>query len=248
MAAPLTDQAIAKIKDLIVSGEFKAGSKLPREQDLARRLGLSRNSLREAVRALTLVGVLDARVGDGTYVTSLDADLLLTGMGFVGDLLGGPTLLEVHQVRRILEPVATGLAASRLAEEDFANLERCLERMDDARTMQEFIDADAEFHRIIVQAAGNATLASLIQNLSGGMLRARLWRTITEEGAIEVTRKRHRDIYFALRDRDAERASAADLLHLAEGEDWLRHMISTSEALADGSSARVAGNGDGSST
>jgi hypothetical protein len=126
MAAPLTDQAIVKIKELIISGEFTPGSKLPREQDLAKQLGLSRNSLREAVRALTLVGVLDARVGDGTYVTSLDSELLLTGMGFVGDLLAGPTLLEVHQVRRILEPVATGLAATRLAEEDFAALERCL--------------------------------------------------------------------------------------------------------------------------
>ena len=61
MATPLTDQAIARIKELIISGEFTPGSKLPREQDLAKQLGLSRNSLREAVRALTLVGVLDAR-------------------------------------------------------------------------------------------------------------------------------------------------------------------------------------------
>src|SRR6478735_6156199 len=79
----LTDQAIAKIKDLIVSGEFAADSKLPKEQVLADRLGLSRNSLREAVRALTLIGVLEPRVGDGTYVTSLEPELLLTGMGFV---------------------------------------------------------------------------------------------------------------------------------------------------------------------
>ena len=86
---PLTDQAILKIKDLIIAGEFGAGAKLPRERDLAARLGLSRNSLREAVRALALIGVLDTRVGDGTYVTSLDADMLLTGMGFVGDLLEG---------------------------------------------------------------------------------------------------------------------------------------------------------------
>ena len=104
----LTDQAIAKIKDLIMSGEFAAGSKLPKEQDLAQRLGLSRNSLREAVRALTLIGVLEPRVGDGTYVTSLEPELLLTGMGFISDLLTGSTLLELHQVRRILEPVATG--------------------------------------------------------------------------------------------------------------------------------------------
>ena len=108
----LTDQAIAKIKDLIMSGEFAADSKLPKEQELAQRLGLSRNSLREAVRALTLIGVLEPRVGDGTYVTSLEPELLLTGMGFISDLLTGPTLLELHQVRRILEPVATGMAAA----------------------------------------------------------------------------------------------------------------------------------------
>jgi GntR family transcriptional regulator, transcriptional repressor for pyruvate dehydrogenase complex len=245
VAAPLTDQAIAKIKELIISGQFRAGSKLPREQDLAKQLGLSRNSLREAVRALALIGVLDTRVGDGTYVTSLDAELLLTGMGFVGDLLAGPTLLEVHQVRRILEPVATGLAATRLTEDDFEALERCLNAMDEAETTQAFIDADAEFHRIIVQAAQNATLASIIQNLSGGTLRARMWRTITEEGAVEITKQRHRDIYLALREGDAERASAADLIHLSEGEDWLRHLIATSDALASAPSNSAADNGSG---
>ncbi len=149
----LTDQAIAKIKDLIMSGEFAADSKLPKEQELAQRLGLSRNSLREAVRALTLIGVLEPRVGDGTYVTSLEPELLLTGMGFVSDLLTGDTLLELHQVRRILEPVATGMAATRLTEEDFAALELCLERMDAAETTQAFIAADEEFHRIIITAS-----------------------------------------------------------------------------------------------
>ena len=157
MAVPVTDQAIAKIKDLIISGEFVAGAKLPREQDLAARLGLSRNSLREAVRALALIGVLDTRVGDGTYVTSLDADVLLTGMGFVGDLLEGKTLLEVHQVRRILEPVATGLAATRLTEQDFVALEACLSQMEVASMNQAFIDADTEFEaklRALKDAAG----------------------------------------------------------------------------------------------
>jgi GntR family transcriptional regulator, transcriptional repressor for pyruvate dehydrogenase complex len=229
MAVPLTDQAIAKIKDLIISREFTAGARLPREQDLAARLGLSRTSLREAVRALTLIGVLDTRVGDGTYVTSLDADVLLTGMGFVGDLLDGTTLLEVHQVRRILEPVATGLAATRLTEDDFAALEACLRQMDEAEMHQAFVDADTEFHRIIVSAAGNATLASLILNLSGGMARARLWRTITEHDAVEITKQRHRDIYVALRAGDAEQASAADLLHLADGERWLQRRLASGQ-------------------
>ncbi|MGD0196803.1 MAG: FadR/GntR family transcriptional regulator [Solirubrobacteraceae bacterium] len=221
---PVTDQAIAKIKDLIVSGEFGPGAKLPREQDLAARLGLSRNSLREAVRALTLVGVLDTRVGDGTYVTSLDADSLLMGLGFVGDLLEGDTLLEAHQVRRILEPVATALATPKLTSADFAALEERLARMANASSTQEFIDADTEFHRIIVSAAGNPTLASLIQSMSGGVTRARLWRTVTDRDTT-LTVQRHRDIYTALRAGDAEQAAAADLLHLAEFEAWVQQWL-----------------------
>ena len=177
MAAPLTDQAIAKIKDLIMSGEFAADSKLPKEQELAQRLGLSRNSLREAVRALTLIGVLEPRVGDGTYVTSLEPELLLTGMGFISDLLTGPTLLELHQVRRILEPVATGMATLAADRGRLRGARGLPDQMDAAETTQAFIAADEEFHRIIVVASGNSTLASLIQNLSGGTLRARLWRS-----------------------------------------------------------------------
>ena len=227
----LTDQAIEKIKQLIIDGEFTAGSRLPKEQELAGRLGLSRNSLREAVRALTLVGVLEPRVGDGTYVTSLEPELLLTGIGFIGDLLTGPTILELHEVRRILEPVATGMAASRLTDDDFHALRACLAEMDVAETTTAFIDADQEFHRVIVSASGNSTLASLIHNLSGGTLRARLWRSVTEQGALELTRKRHQDIFDALEAGDAERASAADLIHLAEGEQWLRRLMAEEEAL-----------------
>jgi GntR family transcriptional repressor for pyruvate dehydrogenase complex len=230
----LTDQAIAKIKDLIVDGEFGPGSKLPKEKELAERLGLSRNSLREAVRALTLVGVLEPRQGDGTYVTSLEPDLLLAGTSFVSDLLTGPTILELYQVRRILEPAATALAASRLTDEDLSALQDCLGRMDTADTTQCFIDADVEFHRIIVNACGNATLASLIQNLSGGTLRARIWRAIQEQGSIDSTRAMHRDIFDALAARDAELAAAADLAHLAAGERWFRGMLAAEAATGNG--------------
>ena len=105
-----TDQAVAKIKDLISSGQFTAGSRLPTERELTQRFGVSRSSLREATRALALVGVLESRVGDGTYVTTLEPELLLTGVGFVSDLVSVGSLLEIHQIRRLLEPEATRLA------------------------------------------------------------------------------------------------------------------------------------------
>jgi DNA-binding FadR family transcriptional regulator len=81
----ITDEAIERIKEMIVSGQLRPGDRLPKEADLANRLGLSRNSLREAVRALSLVRVLDVRQGDGTYVTSLRPELLLDAVSFLAD-------------------------------------------------------------------------------------------------------------------------------------------------------------------
>src|SRR5690349_19285301 len=217
-----TDQAMAKIKELISSGEFTAGARLPTERELTRRFGLSRSSLREAVRALALVGVLESRVGDGTYVTTLEPDLLLTGVGFVSDLAAGESLLELHHVRRILEPEATRLATPRLTDSDFERLEQSLERMDAVSDGPAFIQADTDFHRVILDACGNATLASLIQNLSTSTLRARMWQAVVADGAVAATRASHRAIYDALAERDADRAAAADLMHLAIAGDWLR--------------------------
>src|SRR5690348_596939 len=102
---------------MIVSGELRPGDRLPREADLAQRLGLSRNSLREAVRALALIRVLDVRQGDGTYVTSLEPGLLLDALTFVVDFHRDDTVLQFLEVRRILEPAATAMAAQRMTEE-----------------------------------------------------------------------------------------------------------------------------------
>src|SRR5919206_4588052 len=144
------DQTIAKLKGLISSGEFTAGSRLPTERELTRRFGVSRSSLREAVRALALVGVLEPRVGDGTYVTTLEPDLLLTGFGFVSDLARAESLLQIHDVRRVLEPEATRRATSRLTDEDFQRLEDWLHRMETADSAPAYIEADAAFHRVIL--------------------------------------------------------------------------------------------------
>jgi GntR family transcriptional repressor for pyruvate dehydrogenase complex len=219
------DQAIAKIKELISSGAFTAGAKLPTERELTQRFGVSRSSLREAVRALTLVGVLEPRVGDGTYVTTLEPDLLLTGIAFVGDLARAESLLELHDVRRILEPEATRRAAPRLTAEDFARLEECLQRMEMADSVPAFIAADTEFHRVILDACGSRTLASLIKNLSSGTARARMWQSVVARDAVEATVASHWSIYNALLARDADRAAAADVMHLGIAEEWLRTFL-----------------------
>src|SRR6202045_707045 len=150
----VTDEAIDKIQELIISGSWGPGDRLPKETELAAQLGLSRNSLREAVRALSQLRVLEVRQGDGTYVSSLEPDLLLESTGFISHLLLGDTALDLYEVRRILEAAAAALAAARIDSEEKAELGRSLERMRDAHTVEELVEADVAFHAIIAKAAG----------------------------------------------------------------------------------------------
>src|SRR5689334_20326844 len=102
----LTDEAIATIKEMIVAGELRPGQRLPPEKELGERLGLSRGSLREAVKSLEVIRVLDVRRGDGTYVTSLEPQLLLEALSFVVDLHQDASIVEIFEVRRVLEQFA----------------------------------------------------------------------------------------------------------------------------------------------
>src|ERR1700743_3054145 len=105
---------------MIVSGALRPGDRLPREADLAERLGLSRNSLREAVKALSLIHVLDVRQGDGPYVPSLEPSVLLDAIGFVIDFHRDDTVLDFLEVRRILEPAAGAVAGPRVTRDGIA--------------------------------------------------------------------------------------------------------------------------------
>src|SRR6185295_16787767 len=103
--------------------------RLPPEAELAESLGTSRSTVREAVRALVTARVLDVRRGDGTFVTSLRPELLLAGIGAAAVLLQHGFTLELLQVRRILEPAATAIAATRISDATLAQLDECLHRM-----------------------------------------------------------------------------------------------------------------------
>lgn len=151
----LTDEAIDKIKAMIVADELAPGSRLPKEETLAGQLGLSRNSLREAVRALTAMRILITRQGDGTYVSSLEPHLLLESLSFAADVSQGHTALQLVQVRRLLEPQATGLAAALLKQKDLRELRNILDRSRTVTTVEEFVAHDIAFHLRIVEAVGN---------------------------------------------------------------------------------------------
>jgi GntR family transcriptional repressor for pyruvate dehydrogenase complex len=222
----LTDKAIDRIRDLIQSGELPPGAKLPPEQQLAAELGLSRNLMREAVKSLVVARVLEIRRGDGTYVTSLGPELLLGGIASAVELLTGDTLLELNEVRRLFEPVATGLAATRISAAELVDVKNHLDAMREARDDVELLNKhDAAFHRAVVAATGNATLTTLLEGISGRTVRARVWRGMVDDNAAGITLAEHEAIYHALVDRDAALAQAAALMHITTTERWLREHL-----------------------
>jgi len=218
----LTDEAILRIKEMILGGQLKPGDRLPREADLAETLGLSRNSLREAVRALALINILDVRQGDGTYVTSLDPNLLLDALTFVVDFHRDDSVLDFLRVRRILEPAAAAMAAQTVTPEQLQEMQAVIDASHVDSTPEELLTSDIEFHRLVSSASGNAVLASLIEGLSGPTNRARIWRGRTQAGAQDRTVREHQAILDALVAGEPDLAHAAMVSHVAGVEAWLR--------------------------
>jgi GntR family transcriptional repressor for pyruvate dehydrogenase complex len=217
----VTDEAILRIKEMLLSGQLGPGDRLPPEKELSEELGLSRNSLREAVKALALIRVLDVRRGDGTYVTSLEPRLLLEAMTFVVDLHQDGSVLDLFQVRRILEPAAAAMAARKASPADIDRLEAILAEVDAEPSVEDLVAHDLKFHGFITDLSGNPYLSSLLESLSGSTLRARIWRGLTEENSVERTLAEHRAIVDAMASGDADLVRSCITVHISGVERWL---------------------------
>lgn len=219
----LTDRAMARLRELIQSGELPPGSRLPPENQLAADLGVGRNIMREAVRALVAARVLEVRRGNGTFVTSLEPRILLEGISGAVELLQGDTMLELTEVRRLFEPAATGLAATRISADQLAEVKGHLEAMRAAADDVELLNKhDAAFHSAVVAATGNETLSTVLDGISSRTVRARVWRGLIDADAAGRTLREHEAIYLALVAGDAIQAQAAALMHITTTETWLR--------------------------
>jgi GntR family transcriptional repressor for pyruvate dehydrogenase complex len=225
VGAPLTEAAIRKLRDMITSGRYPSGAKLPPEPELAAELGLSRNTTREAVRALSSARVLDVRRGDGTYVTSLRPEVLLEGIAFAVDLMQEDSALELIEVRRILEPAATALAAANIDDAALASLEKSLARMQESTSQADLIREDTQFHAQVATASGNDTLASMLLGISSRTIRARIWRGLIDSDATARTISEHARILEALQARDRELAWATALAHVCTTEAFMRQIL-----------------------
>ncbi|MEU6137434.1 FCD domain-containing protein [Nocardioides sp. NPDC047086] len=204
----LVDQAIDGMRALLADGEWTLGARIPPEPELAAALGVSRNTVREAVRALAHTGVLEVRRGDGTYVAAANevAALMRRQVSRVD-------LRHVLEVRHAIETRAAALAAERRSEEDLRVLTAVMDRRAAAVATEDgdaFAEADADFHLAVVTATHNPLLIELYAGFED-TLRA----TIHLDDETTEIADEHAAVFDAIRAQDAEAASAAvtGLLH-----------------------------------
>lgn len=205
----LADQVIAQLRNQITSGEWPVGSRIPTEPELVEQLGVARNTVREAVRALAHNGLLDIRQGSGTYVVAVSE---LAGVMHRRFASADPR--HVAELRSTLEASAARLAAARRTERDLKQLDALMRRREEtwaAGDAEAFVAADATLHLAVVSASHNEVLTGLYADL-GDLLKEYLRDDIGHELRPE-NHMDHSRLVEAIRAGDAETAAAEAASH-----------------------------------
>ena len=228
----ISEEIAKQIMDLISNGDLKPGQRLPSERDLCENFGASRSSLREALRCLSIVGVLNARVGEGTSVAP-------DGGKFLRKILEWRLITEKHDVENLLEirialeGVSAANSARYATPEEIEKARELVTRMKAAvKDERQFAILDLDFHILLANASGNGLLLDLIS-----VIRSQLARTLSTvlqlPNARPLSLKEHLAIFEAIERRDVEGAREAMHHHL---EAALKRY---EEASASGNGART---------
>lgn len=230
-AGTAPERVVALLRGRIADGTLAPGQRLPQERELSAELGVSRPALREAIRALALLGVLETRHGSGTYVTALGPRDLLAGVGLAASVMSSESVTDLAEFRRLVEPPVAGLAATRATPEDLDRLERLHAEMERTTDPARYAELDSEFHRGVVSAAGNEVVSAVFAALVLGDAWRRMWQGLTRDHVPERSRRQHADILVALQTGDSALAIAVEQAHTAA---TFRHLTSTRAAPAAG--------------
>lgn len=229
VSSPKVDQAIELVKQLIQSGAVRPGDKLPKEGDLALRLGVSRNSLREAVRAMQTMRILEARQGDGTYVSDLDPSHMMDVLSFAVDVSDAQSVVWFLELRRTLELAAVQSACVCRTDQDLTELQDIHEKILNEEDPDKLMALDGAFHQKIAEIGGNPVQASLLNVVSAPTLRARVWRQRLADQDYRSIRDEHQVVMDAIVRQDVDGARFGMWAHLGQVINWVRE---NTEALA----------------
>jgi GntR family transcriptional repressor for pyruvate dehydrogenase complex len=220
----LVEAAFERLISNVVHGKWRAGDQLPPERELCQQLGIARTSLREALKAMELIGMLESRVGDGTFICPrsefLSRPLLWAFTGINQTELG-----KIMEARVFLERDLAGLAAERASEEELAQIEDTIQAMSKNIAANEpVLESDMAFHLAVAEAAHNEVLANaaqLLRNLMKYWIQLKLLIRNVPSAALE----RHQAIYRAIRNRDPESARSLMRDHLDETSELVTQVI-----------------------
>ncbi|QQE73146.1 FadR family transcriptional regulator [Brevibacillus composti] len=210
----LAEQVAHQMDSMIRTGKWPVGTRIPPEPELVNQLGVSRNTVREAVRALVHTGMLETRQGDGTYVSS-SSDLGAA----LQRRCKRSNIVETLEVRSALEQEAARLAALRRTEEDVEEMLRWLRASDAAETIEQYIDADMKLHQSIIRAADNSILTELYEHMTEAIHRSigeTVERMIFSPASERFVahKKIHKEMVEAIIDREPEAATQAVRAHI----------------------------------
>jgi len=209
----ISEEIAKQIMDLISRGELKPGDHLPSERELCKDFGASRSSLREALRCLSIVGVLDARVGEGTSVAH-------DGEKFLRKIIEWRLITEQHDIENLLvvrialEGVSAANTARLATPEQVEKIRRLVNKMQSSLNDEKtFAALDLEFHIALADASGNTLVSNLIELVRGRLLKA-LHKVLVVPHALPLAFKEHRAIFEAIERHDPEAARNAMQAHL----------------------------------
>ncbi len=215
------------IKQYILEHHLKPGDSLPPEGQLVEDLGVGRSSVREAVKSLQSVGIVDVRQGDGLYVRELNFDPMLEAFIF-GMQFDPNTLAELLQIRIWIEVSVIGDAVGHLSDEDITKLEGVLKQWEQrVRDGEEYSDLDESFHQIIYGVLHNQTLMNLFSAFWTAF--TNLDNKITQDADPENVLQFHRSILDAIRSRDSESTRQQLLQHFAHIKNRINQYLATPE-------------------
>ena len=217
----MTEQVVIQVRDMIREGTLRPGDRLPSEREFAKRLGISRASLRAGLRFLSAIGVITSRHGSGSYIADGPPALDSEPLNMLASLHGFTTE-KMFEARRLVEVAVAGLAAENATDKDLRKMaEEVTETYAALDHPQEYLVHDFGFHRAVAAASGNPILATFMEMVTD-VLHQRRSKTIDRSHDLKESAEMHRKIYRAIRARDVDGARTA----------MSQHLILTERALA----------------
>lgn len=209
---PLSAEVAKALLEAVFSGQILPGTRMPSERQLAESFGVGRFVVREALKSLGLLGLLEVRQGDGTYVRPPDSSLLPRVVEW-GLLVGEQRTSDLVETRKHLEPVTARLAAERRSEADLVAIRSHLDGMRDAGDTESFVDADVAFHLGIAAATDNIVLSNMLTSIAS-LLKVWIRNVVDAAESREPSYLEHVPIFEAIKVRDGDAAAEAMAAHM----------------------------------